>query len=217
MVLVLIVGSLFLFFGCLNDKNDGPTPTTSTYDLDAVKAYSYFKIGTYWVYRDTTIGVEDCVYVTSDVCRVDTVIKNGQTQYLDYYNVEMSRTYNTHKYMYWMAETWAIQYGETPVWKDRWGGGVFASETFLLVHPFALYQSYRPYTSYGIVSMHQWYDSLNISNHNYRNVVKFNDTEDNTEDKSETNFYIAKNIGVIRKEILDSAKVWDLVRYKIVQ
>ena len=50
-----------------------------------------------------------------------------------------------------------------------------------------------------------------------RTGSKMNNTIDVIQNSQKTNYFIAKNIGIIRKEYLDSAKVWNLVRYNIVQ
>ncbi|MDF2453926.1 MAG: hypothetical protein K0S26_3430 [Bacteroidota bacterium] len=37
------------------------------------------------------------------------------------------------------------------------------------------------------------------------------------DNKQDTYYYIAKNIGIVRREQLDSNRTWNLIRYNIVQ
>ncbi|MBL7891407.1 MAG: hypothetical protein JNL63_02155 [Bacteroidia bacterium] len=61
------------------------------------------------------------------------------------------------------------------------------------------------------------FDSIIIQSGGYKSVVRFDDTYQYAERKNRTQVYIAKNIGIVKKVLLDSNHTWLLEKYNIVQ
>lgn len=95
--------------------------------------------------------------------------------------------------------------------------GDYVGETYLMTNRFIDGEFAVLYTGTGITYFKDYYDSLNCQNLSFYKVVKFFDSANASEYGSQTNFFIAKNIGIVRKEILNNSKIWNLIRYHIVQ
>ena len=207
-VFYLLAAVAALIYGCKKKE-----PDNSYYNLEEAKAYTYFKTGTYWIYQDSISGVEDCVFVTDNLLTKDT----SEGKIYDYYFTETYNTYNNTKNTYWMHQSWAIQYKDIPVWRTTKRPNESVTQTNLLVYPFVVNKTYYPYTNVGYIMLKEIISIGNFSGSSFNNIVKFYDSGNSTDYGSETNYYIARNIGIIRKEIIDSVQVWNISRYNIVQ
>ena len=63
--ILFILILIFVFGACKRDTNTEPKPGTPVVYQD-LTAYSYFKKGTYWIYKDSATSVLDSVYVPYD-------------------------------------------------------------------------------------------------------------------------------------------------------
>lgn len=202
----LLLVFILLQYSC--KKND--TLSQPYYNLEEVKAYSYFKIGSYWIYKDSITSIEDCVFVTS-------AYDTSGDAFNDFYETETYSTYENYYYKNWMNEGWATQYKNTPVWREKYKPGDVVGQTFLLVYPFILNKGFSPYTQYGTVTLIDSFTNFPLNNNVFHGVMKFNDNKNSLEGNSSTNFFVASHYGIIRKEILDSNQIWNLLRCNIVQ
>lgn len=210
---------LIFFTACKKDPPVENPSTGSGYTPQDLTAYSYFKTGTYWIYKDSTSGVEDSVYVYADTSyqyfRTGTVQQDGNYMY---YNYHAHSYYDTYDYYYHIdMGNYILSTKEVGTVRIRTKPTDYVGETYLMSNRFLPDDAIGWYLGTGMTYYKGDYDSINISGTYYYNVAKFYDTQNLTEYESPTHFYIAKNIGIIRKEKLDSNKVWNLIRYNIVQ
>ena len=93
----------------------------------------------------------------------------------------------------------------------------YIGATFLMTNRFVAGDQIGYYAAQGMTYYKDYYDSLQILSNSFHKVSKFHSTINETMENSPTNFYIAKNIGIIRKEKLNTSQTWNLIRYHIVQ
>jgi hypothetical protein len=177
--------------------------------------YGYFKVGTYWIYQDSITAAEDCVYVFYNRTQIDTIPENNQYKYdpglYNWFELDAHSTYYNQDYNYWSNSSWSTEINNYMNIINRVTKIQF--ETILWTNKFEPGKQAHPSTSYGVVT----FINEMLSYAGYQRVVLFNDSKNQTENDSETNFFISRNIGIVRKEILDSNKVWNLVRYNCIQ
>lgn len=205
-----------LFTACHKDPPVEPKPAVPLQDI---KAYSYFKTGTYWIYKDSATSAEDSVYVYADTAYSyynsgNPIVAAGNYMY---YDCRAHSYYDTYNYYYQIDMGYYGSEGSVGVKRIRTKPGDYVGETFLMSNRFEKGESVTLYTGTGTSYFKIFYDSLSVMGKYYKKVVKFNDTRNASEYESSTNFYIAKNIGIVRKEKLDTITTWNLIRYRIIQ
>lgn len=205
---------------CCSDKEGDGDPNNGYWPISQdVKDYTLFKPGTYWIYQDSASGAIDSVYVYDLKQGIDTMYDThgklfGYFDYFDEYWFHGIDGYTNH---IWVNTFWTKQYGTTPVWKERFKPGDFVGQTFLTILPFDVNRQYAAYTDVGVITISGIYTSININGITYGNSVIVHNTENIAENRSPSNYYITKNIGLTRREIIDSLWVWNLIRYNIIQ
>lgn len=187
--------------------------------LEDLSAYSYFKTGTYWIYKDSASGVEDSMFVYSDTSysyfQTGTAQEEGNYMF---YGFKAHSVYDTYDYLYNISMgNYGLSTKSVGVERIRTKPGDYVGETYLMTNRFVDGEFAVLYTGTGTTYFKQTYDSISLLNQNYYAVAKYYDSKNASEYESPTNFYIAKNIGIIRKEKLDTIQTWNLIRYHIVQ
>ncbi|MBN8695458.1 MAG: hypothetical protein J0L87_02915 [Bacteroidetes bacterium] len=195
---------------------EAPKPQIELQDLPA---YAHFKTGTYWIYKDSASGVEDSVYVY-----YDTLYSYYQNNGLQDEGIYMFYYFSAHSYLDSYDYTYRISMGNYSVVSGATGverikrkPTDYVGDTYLMHNKFVDQTAMGLYTGTGVTYFKRYYDSINIGANMFYSTSKFFDTNNETEFHSPTNFYIAKNIGIIRKERADSSIVWNLIRYHIIQ
>ncbi|HEV7232527.1 MAG TPA: hypothetical protein VGO45_14415 [Bacteroidia bacterium] len=180
--------------------------------------YGYFKKGTYWIYRDTATLALDSVYVTASKQGTEqNTPDNGHPYngYYGYFNVYTQSSFEGVQYNDWV-DTHFTSGGHSEIWRNKINNA--GTPSWLMTDYFVVGQTFVPDNGYAsTVAFENQYDSLKIESNYFKNVVLFNDKQNPIQYNSVTNVYLAKNIGVIRKEILATHKVWNLIRYNVVQ
>ena len=224
---------LFVFFmlllgqGCR--KND-PDAIRGVYLFpQEVKDYTLFLPGTYWVYQDSISGIEDCVFVKNISMGIDTIASSsnsGGKEVVEFFGYETARSYDNYTYYYSSNTSFSdlcIDNNEKRpcFWtnREKYGLGNYFGGSFCFLYEF--YDgawSYSGWASgYSKVSVVSHWKSITLNSILYNSVVEINDNKNITENNNNTNFFFAKNIGIVRKELLDSNQTWNLIRYNIVQ
>ena len=217
-----------LFAACKRDKDVQPAPQP-TVPLQDLTTFSYFKTGTYWIYQDSATSVLDSVYVPHDTSY--SYYQNNNIQaagnYMFYYTLTYSYLESNYCYYRISMGTYSIS--------DGHGVGVERSNnagtTYLMSNEFVNGNVIYHYLSYGETSYQGYYDSITINGIMFPNVAHFHDTKNASETiyttshgyiHPATDFYIAKNIGIVKKKIVDTQfntvnKTFYLIRYHIIQ
>ena len=220
--------SLFICISLISCKKDGVPGTIeepmAQIDLD----YGYFQKGSYWIYQDSASLAIDSMYVKSSAKGYGWLTGNNNTPNDHYYQYDVfdQSTFDGREYHYisttqgsyhdpstanqWCVFLYAIPFPYPP--------NAIADEALVLDGHFVSGQPFLEGNSgYETVVFQKSFDSLKVANVYYKNVIWFQDGFNRTENNSVTNTYFAKYIGIIRKEILASHKVWNLIRYHVSQ
>ncbi len=216
----IIFLSLFLIVACKKKKEDDEViPCRNFQDL---QSFSYFKKGSYWIYKDSAGSSLDCVYVFNDTNYIYHnpgwgIIKEGDYQF---YSNSLYSYFDGDQYFYKIDYGYYGSNGQVGTWRERrkQTPNGYNGTTFLMYNIFEEGSFINPWTSPGEVYYKGSYDTIRIEGIVYKNIAKFFDNHNASEkNESPTNFWVAKNIGIIRKEILDSNKIWNLIRYNVKQ
>lgn len=220
-ILIIFLAISCLSVHCKKDKEPISWPLSQGF-----KDYIYFKDDTYWVYQDSITKYNDSVWVTESTIytTVDEIDKGWKKKKMEV-EYELfdykTRSNSNSKILEYYSNSWAscVSRNDTDgsfcfsCWRKRIDiVSEYSSDVFF----------YEPIesTEAGSVTLTNVFDSLKINNITFKSVCRIYDTQNYTENGYETVFYIAKNIGIIRKEIeykQGKWEIWNLIRYNIVQ
>jgi len=208
--------SFVLLSGCKKDK--GPDQTVKYLPAD-IKAYGYFKSGSWWVYEEMTSHDLDSVYLYSSVDTIITFDGSTGTKAGTYESIEMyaHSFFDEYNYNIWANTTWPTIGGKRALNRVKFKAGDYEGKTITFFDKLALNDYMTTGLVNGVVKLVDFKDSMPINNNTFYGVRKFYDTRNPNEQLSPTHFYYAKNVGLIRKEVIWQNKVWNLVRYHIIQ
>jgi hypothetical protein len=216
-IITLLLCTLILL-GC---KKDEPIPCQETgnencEDIQNVKHFFYFKVGSYWVYEEETSGDLDTVYVTE--------ASENPTNYD--FDVRVYSTYQDYFYHFWpeyygagsCQDSGPICSACLRVKRSKYKPGEYVGEgrSFIFVMEVGDFE-YVPNTAFtnNKIIIDAKYDSYLIDTLIFNRTVKMHELNTFIEDKQPTNHYFSEDVGLIRKELLDSNKVWNLIDYYI--
>jgi len=200
---------------CSSDKEDnGPNNDNWTIPQE-VKDYTLFKPGTYWIYEDSASSALDSVYVYDLQRGIDSTTSGNFEYFYEY----CMHSINGYADDFWVHTQWTKQWNDATVWKSHFKPGDYVGETFLMVYPFDESRQYGCYTDdlYNVITVSGLYSNLIINGVSFGNAVSFHNTKNSTEGHVSSNYFTAKNFGLVRKEIPDSSRIWNLIRYNIVR
>lgn len=204
---------ILIFIGCKKDNE-----VKTYYVPQDIKNYAYFKTGTWWVYEEELTNKRDCVLIVSNNGGYDEFDgKSGPPKGIfEYFNCTAHSYLNGYDYTDDCNPTWTKD-GRSIVFRGKSKPGDYVGSTILLFNKFIIGSRMYPYTQTGEVTLTAGTDSLLLKGEYYHKVHIFNDSKNSTEEDSPTNFFVARNIGIIRKEIMLVNENWNLVSYHIVQ
>ncbi len=211
-------------------RDDGPVPTI--YLNESFKEFIYFKEGTWWVYQHTEDSTRDSmVVVRSEIKEEPRYTDNWETDigwYSEEFYYDIYSFKSTKLYGYWGGTACSRDLDEETLrsrdrpcyYGHRRLGG--AQSILFFYYPVL---GYEVRTGGTTVTIAKHYDSLEISGRYYHDVYRIHETNNQIEGANETNFYVARGYGIIRKEINDKDRdrdpdnwhYWDLVEANIVQ
>ncbi len=210
---------LLLVPACKKDKvacTTCPSNGADCEDVQNVKHFFYFKVGSWWVYEEETSGARDSVYVTE-------AIENVSNYNFD---VRVYSTYQDYYYHFWPQLTVSSSCPSNGVIckrcvqikRSKYKPGDFVGEaTCFIFLPILGAKDYNSNSAFenNYIHVSTVMDTFQNSSLFYNRTVKM--FEDNTymEGAQPTNHYFSENVGLVRKELLDSNQVWNLVDYYI--
>ncbi len=233
-IFLTLISLITIFAGCQYEYQPYFAAPEPTIQLEDLNAYSYFKTGTYWIYKDSASGVEDSVYVFYDTAfqyhlGPGNWQKEGDYMQYEFHSHNFTDAYN---YDYVIDMGYYGNKGIVGPLRKKLKPGDYVGESFMMSNIFNEHNPLTYYASPGTTYFKRKYDSLNISGINFNNVVYFQDTENASEShyysgygllNPRTDYYIAKNIGLVKIRITDHTqfnlinKMQYLIRYHIVQ
>jgi hypothetical protein len=217
----LVAIGLFMLTAC---RKDDQIPFCEQYpdecvDIRMVKDWFYFDVGSRWVYEEENTGQRDTLIVTSSWS--DT----GSYQF----STILNSSYDGYNYPQWTSS--AIPVGDdnlvkksirsTSVKKAKTKSGDYVGEsTCFVFYPLAGYS--QPNNSLAFITDNVLYTdstffSIELADQEYINVIKMREDHSTIEEGQPTIHLYATGVGLIRKELIDSNQVWNLISYSVSQ
>ena len=194
-----------------------PSGNSNCEDIQNVKHFFYFKVGSWWVYQEENSGDLDTVYVTE-------AAENPSNYDFD---VRVYSTFQDYYYHFWpeyfpgnqgCPEAGTICKRCLSVKRSKYKPGDFVSEAkcfFFTPKVGDADFNFNPFYSNNYVSTVAIYSDYSVNLISAQRTVKVNELSSIMEGHQETNHYFSENIGLIRKELIDSNKIWNLIDYHI--
>ena len=188
-------------------------------DVREVKDYFYFNYGSWWVYEEENSGKRDSVYV------IETF--SDTSSY--YFTTKVHSTYDDYNYRFWTNGVTGDKYKNlveksirsTNVVRSKTKSGDYVGEDACFI--FYPKPGLWAYTYGGhditnnVLKIEEIYTDYTILEKNFKDVVKVSEEHTAVEEKQPTLHYYSPNIGLIKKELLDSNQIWNLIDYNIVK
>ena len=224
-IIIIIATCFTVLISCKKDKPIQPPVYSNYTPSQPVKDYAIFKPGTYWVYQDSTTHLLDSVWVYYYKETTDT-FKKAENQY-SVSPVYLYRTFSSKYRSNNLVEfntTFEVVNGSNMVLESVIDSTGFVGQYVKLFSPF-IENKQMSYITQDNCTFLKAYPLITFNGSVYNNTIKYNHSRDFSNYyfinyqhfENKTNTYFASQIGMIRKEIPDSNKVWNLIRYHIVQ
>jgi hypothetical protein len=216
---ILLVLCTLILLGCKKDEPSScqETGNENCEDIQNVKHFFYFKVGSYWVYEEETSGDLDTVYVTE--------ASENPTNYD--FDVRMYSTDQDYYYHFWPDNVSGINGCSTngiickwctTVKRSKYKPGDFVAEAKCFIFIPEVGQSTINWTvQYPSNKFYtESIDSIySIGSLNFERTIKIFEEHSYMDDYQPTNHFFSENVGLVRKELIDSSKIWNLVNYYI--
>lgn len=228
------------FFACKKDTKTTNTPIQNipSPGYEDLKPYCYFKTGSYWIYQDSLHPSNfDSVYVIQHGINWDTIktetfscikpgiyelfgtkMKDSEGKTWDFICESSSgfRCVNQGRFIV------RLNISQTICSLNYVSSGTFLSNWFNSGY---VINSMLSTNEGDIMTFLGSFDSLIVNNITYKNVKKVNNYIMGSVNtycgaqfvKYNINYYLAKDLGIFRRIELDSNRVWNLIRYKIIK
>lgn len=214
----------FLIISCHKDSypssvvpNKGVVPVPQN-----LMDYAFFKPGTWWVYQDSVSSKYDSLYVTTASSGWDTIKASAGLGYTGIFGWFSLKYYNSHGFYYdqYCHSSYGVNAPRIPVYFDKAGPQYYSTQGVLMTSSFLNGDKIFVTGSsnqQGYLMCEGVTDSVMVKSTTYKNTVRFYNSVQIVEKDNRTMTYFAKNIGIIKKQLLDSNQNWQLARYNIVQ
>jgi len=207
--------ALLIMLSCKKDNANTPN-----YDISIpqeVYDYAYFKKGSYWVYEDSATHVLDSIYVTKDSSGTWKVLKEsglGYTGSFGWFTNDMHSSYSGWDYRVWISQIWAIGKSQSRTYIERSKPSVPTVTNLYFNNKFTA--GYKEQHQYGLYTFWYSYNKYIVLNDTFDNTICVQSDKNAAESMNNTYYYISKRVGIIKKVLVDSQRVWNLKRYHIV-
>ncbi len=204
-------------FGCKQPAKNVPMYNIPV--LPDAFSFAYFKLGTYWIYLDSATHRIDSQYVVS-ANDAPLVITGATAQYdgmggsFGSFNCVYQSSYEGAQYTNEVAQN---QYhpSSTTIYESRYRAGQsMAIGANIFQIPYSVNTPLAYDDTMIIVTDNT---SFILSSATLTNVLEINHSRDQTCNNLKTRTFIKKGYGLLRKEVPDSNRVWNLIRCHIVQ
>lgn len=183
------------------------------------KNYFAFPVGSWWVYEEENSGMRDSIYVTE--------YSNSETTYA--FDVRMVSARDDYEYHYFPQYINIAQCSQTTpsvnkclyVKKSKGKPMDFLGESVCFfinhkVNDWIYSTSFNPNMDPSNKLTCTLLEDVFLQNgFQFDRTVSFHENYTHIEGMQETTHYYSKGVGLIRKELVDSNQVWNLVDYHI--
>lgn len=208
-----------LLFSCKPDKTEisycKKNPNECS-NIQEIKNYFFFNLGSWWVYEEVTSGVRDSVYVTEATNTAGNYNFDVRvySSYQDYYY---------HYYPYFLDVSDCNQNSDiykkcVIVNRSKYRPGDFVGEGNCFFYKFKVGEvetTFNTEFANNKIIIEDIQPSYQLGNFIFEETVKIHELNTYMEGIQPTNHFFSKGVGLIRKELLDSNQVWNLVSYHI--
>ena len=210
-----------LLQSCREDPNIPPCELDpgQCYRVEEIKDFFYFQPGSYWVYEEETSGELDSTYVTYS--------EEDPASY--YFNIYVYSNRDEYYYHYWPKKVseylpdsgLTTKTGYSTIIKmSKTKPGDFVSENYIFKYwvdkgdslPIGSATCYN-----NVIHFTNLYPTLEIEGNQFENVYELDEQCTGSEHYQRTVKYYAKYHGLVKKVLVDSNEVWNLVRYSHIQ
>jgi hypothetical protein len=216
--LVVLALLLVTTTGC-KDKDPKPSTgeCTTCQSVMEAKDYFLFKMGLWWVYEEETTHERDSMYVTE--------ANNDPSSYG--FDIRIKSALTDYEYHYWPVYYQAISGCSTtmPVHKkclfvkeSKGKIGDFIGESncfFVEYNEGDFVSAFNVNFENNKVYIDSVYENYSVIDLDFLKTIKTRELAKVQDGNQPTNYYYSRGVGIVRKELLDSNKVWNLVNYYI--
>jgi hypothetical protein len=213
---------LLFFLGC---KKKEPTESYcqqnvgNCQSINEAKDYFAFKVGTWWVYEEENTLQRDSMYV------IESYINQSNYDF----NIRIQSSLTGYRYHYWPEYYPNISGCSNPnavfnnclnvkISKGKSSDFVGSKECMFFkskINDYIYQPSGNSICVTNILKLKEKYNSFNNSMIDFKETLVWEDNCDILDNNQKTNIYYSKFVGIIRKELLDSNQVWNLVKFHI--
>ncbi len=202
-------------------KPNEPAPCTSCETRMETKKYFLFDVGSWWVYKEETTHEKDSIYVVASAN--DPATPN--------FDVEYYSPYQDFYYHFYPIITVSTQTSGCSdnglstkkciyIKKEKIRPNIFVREELSFFSQF--YKGAETpvpniYYSDNKLIFEEIYSNYSLPSLSFGQTLKVHIEHSQLENDSPVNHYYVKGVGLIRKEIIDSNQVWNLVDYHVTQ
>jgi len=195
-------------------------PAQSIHDM---QDWYYFKTGTYWVYQEKYSGRIDTITVYEDFAGVN---------YSYWFYFRCVSSLDGFRNTYWVDSTYSTNCLAHPechchrVYRSKWRpeDSNWVGESGLFVFPSYVgnfnnvsHSDYHAVPNIGKSTLSNLFNKLNFQNNYFIEVIQWEVDIDRSEQNDRTEYFIAKNVGIIEKINYDLNEDWRLIDYFVIQ
>lgn len=215
---IILLGLAWCFLStCRNEEIPEPSSCGDAQTVEQMKEWVYFKTGTWWIYEEETTGIRDTVTVTSDG---EGLSQGGYETFGSVWHSSL----DGYNYDYWFNDSYSGVSTQDNCFSRRiscskYMPGEFFGAGYVYIFPLikgrtAGIQSTTSLDGQFSIQLYPFtYISLQDT---FINCVKFHTPYAVQHNWAEANYTVAKNYGVVRKEVVGLGQNWNLIEYEIV-
>ena len=208
--------AILLFNSCKKDDRKNPCPQPNCIDccvaddIAALKEWYYYKVGTYWIYEESTTHVLDTVLVFHND---DDVFDYGDAFKTECFNGAETTGYSGFEF----SESWSTPGLANPdfithkVSRSRTRSDATGGAARIMLFP--MYVGNYSYPEGKWVGITNVFDSLSLGALTFQNVVEIDVPNDDCEMFSHTRYLIVKHVGIVQLKNLTTNEEWNLIEY----
>jgi len=208
--------AILLFNSCKKDDRKNPCPQPNCIDccvaddIAALKEWYYYKVGTYWIYEESTTHVLDTVLVFHND---DDVFDYGDAFKTECFNGAETTGYSGFEF----SESWSTPGLANPdfithkVSRSRTRSDATGGAARIMLFP--MYVGNYSYPEGKWVGITNVFDSLSLGALTFQNVVEIDVPNDDCEMFSYTRYLIVKHVGIVQLKNLTTNEEWNLIEY----
>jgi hypothetical protein len=219
LLLLVLVSLVTCKHECPDPYSKGCNGCDYDQSIEGMKEWYYFKTGSWWVYQEETSGELDTIIVYNDW---DGPTGNGYQGFL----WDAKGSFDGYKYFHQFSSSFSIHclnqdnctchklLREKAQQGNYIGGGQLYAFPIIAGNYLNVIGNL---SGSGISSVTAVDIELVVLGVTYNEVCHWDVSIDASENDKHTRYTFAKNIGIIRREIVDDSKVWLLKEYYVVQ